>query len=255
MKVLSINEEVISHTLFKQDVEMLSSINHLNVVELLAVCTHESPQYILLDAGQPGDLLTHIREKKNSLPHCSAITMEFLRIADEICIGMGYLVSERFIHKDLALRNCSIGFDAVVKISHLGIGPLAYPEAYFRVNETDLPIRWMSPEAITNASFTSMSDVWSFGVTLWELFTYGELPFSDRSNEEVLEYLLGEEGRLHKPIVCSDHIFDLILSCWTNDPHSRPFFLDIHESLTELSQILSSLSVLDLGTPDSSSST
>lgn len=255
--MLSPHEESSSRSLFELDLDMLSSINHVNVVGLMAVCTKDSPECALLDAGLPGDLLTHIREKRNSVaPHIATEpeNKELLRIADEISLGMAYLASERFIHKDLALRNCIIGFDGVVKIAHFGLGPLIYPETYYRVNDSDLPIRWMSPEAITSASFTSMSDVWSFGVTVWELFTYGDLPFENRNDDEVLDHVLREGGRLHKPIKCSNNIFDLISSCWTLDPHSRQGFLEIHESLTELSGIQSPLSGISSATPVSPSS-
>lgn len=252
VKVLSLHEETTSHFLFQHDIDMLGSINHPNVVELLAVCTNTSPKFILLDAGLPGDLLTYIRERRNTLSRRIATepeTMELLRIANEISIGMAYLTSERYIHKDLALRNCSISFDGVVKIAHFGLGPLIYPEAYYKVDETDLPIRWMAPEAITDASFTNMSDVWSFGVTLWELFTYGDLPFEDRSNEEVLEHVLNERRRLYKPIRCPSDVFDLMWTCWHSDPHSRPCFTDIHENLTELSEIPSSPSESSAAAP------
>lgn len=254
--MLSPHEESTGRSLFELDIEMLSSINHLNVVGLMAVCTKDSPECALLDAGEPGDLLTYIRDKRNTVaPHIATEpeNKELLRIADEISLGMAYLASERFIHKDLALRNCIIGLDGVVKIAHFGLGPLIYPEAYYRVNETDLPIRWMSPEAITSASFTSMSDVWSFGVTVWELFTYGELPFERQSDEDVLDYVL-REGRLHKPIKSSNDIFELVLSCWASEPHSRPGFLDIHESLTELSGIQTPLNSFGSATPVSPSS-
>ena len=149
--------------IFDQDIKMLASISHLNIVGLLAVCTKDTPECAILDAGLPGDLLSYIREKKSEVaPHIAteSETKELMRIADEISLGMAYLASERFIHKDLALRNCIIGLDGVIKIAHFGLGPLVYPEAYYRANDTDLPIRWMSPEAITSASFTTMSDIW-----------------------------------------------------------------------------------------------
>ena len=237
--------------MFDQDIEMLASIGHLNVVGLLAICTKDTPECILLDAGMPGDLLMHIREKKDKVtPHIAteSETKELLRIADEISLGMAYLASERFIHKDLALRNCIIGFDGVVKIAHFGLGPLIYPEAYYRVNDTDLPIRWMSPEAITSASFTSMSDIWSFGVTVWELFMYGSLPFEGRGDEEVIDLVL-HEGRLGKPVKCSNTVFAMVQSCWNADPQARPNFYDLHDSITDLTGIQSPLSALGPATP------
>lgn len=240
-----------SRDMFNEDIEMLSSINHLNVVGLLAICTKDSPECALLDAGLPGDLLSYLKEKKKEMsPHIAteSETKELLRIADEISLGMTYLSSERFIHKDLALRNCIIGSDGVVKIAHFGLGPLIYPEAYYRVNSTDLPIRWMSPEAITSASFTTMSDIWSFGVAVWEIFTYGSLPFEGKKDEEVIDFVINE-GRLKKPTKCSNFIFEIILSCWNTNPHSRPIFPDLHENITDLAGTQSPLSGLGSATP------
>lgn len=232
--------------MFDMDIEMLASISHLNVVGLLAVCTKDTPECLLLDAGMPGDLLSYIQEKKQGVPQhiaTEAETKELLRIADEISVGMAYLSAERFIHKDLALRNCTIGFDGVVKIAHFGLGPLIYPDAYCRVSNTDLPIRWMSPEAITSANFTTMSDIWSFGVAVWELFTYGDLPFEGKEDDEVIEFVL-HEGRLSKPQKCSNVVFEIVKSCWHTDPHSRPSFYDLHESIADLAGIQSPLSAL-----------
>ena len=244
MKMLSPQEAVNNRSFFDMDIEMLTSINHLNVVGLLAICTKGSPESILLDAGLPGDLLTYIREKKDEVAlniATEAESIELLRIADEISLGMTYLSSELFIHKDLALRNCIIGQNGVVKIAHFGLGPVAYPEAYYRVNNTDLPIRWMPSEAISSANFTTWSDVWSFGVTLWELFTYGNLPYEDLSDEIVVDRILGGRSLLNKPTKCSNDIFDIMKSCWKLEPRARIGFMDIHEKIEELTGFSSPL--------------
>ena len=217
-----------------QDIEMLTEINHLNVVGVLAVCTEDTPECILLDAGMPGDLLTFIRDKKrDTSPLMSAEKemLELLKIADEVSLGMAYLASERFIHKDLAARNCIIGYDGVVKIAHFGLGPLIYPEAYYRANESDLPIRWMPPETITSANFTTSSDIWAYGVLLWELFTYGELPFANKCNEAVITYVVKELGKLSKPSKCPKNVYSLMQKCWDADSQARPMFDVIHEQI------------------------
>lgn len=225
-----------SKIMLYQDIEMLTEINHLNVVGVLAVCTQDTPECILLDAGMPGDLLTYIRDKKNdtSLMPSEKGTLELLNIADEVSLGMTYLASERFIHKDLALRNCIIGYDGVVKIAHFGLGPLIYPEAYYRANDSDLPIRWMPPETITSANFTTSSDIWAYGVLLWELFTYGDLPFRDKSDEEVITYIVKDLGKLSKPTKCPNSVYVLMQRCWDLDSYARPSFIAIHEEIGKL---------------------
>ena len=238
VKMLAQQDTDENQAMFDGDIEMLSCINHINVVAMLAVCTEDAPECVLLDAGMPGDLLTFIRDKKfeiSSLGPTDEETYNLLRLADEISIGMAYLSSERFVHKDLSLRNCIIGYDGVVKVAHFGLGPVLYPEAYYRVHDTDLPIRWMSPEAITTSNHTAMSDVWSFGVVLWELFTYGELPYHEKSNEEVITYVVKDFGKLNRPVRCPEYVFKIALSCWSLDPLSRPSFTGLHDQVSRLS--------------------
>lgn len=224
------------HMMFELDIEMLSAINHLHVVKILALCTKDSPECIILDAGLPGDLLTFIRDKKRDtspLISTEEETQDLLKISDEIALGMAYLSSERFIHKDLAARNCIVGYNGVVKIAHFGLGPLMYPEAYFHVQDNDLPIRWMPPEAITSANFTMASDVWSYGVVLWELFTYGDLPFDDKTDDEVVRFIVKDLGKLACPVKCPTNVFDVMEKCWNGDPGVRPNFMTVHEMISD----------------------
>ena len=223
-----------NRVMFNTDIEMLTSISHPNVVSLLAMCTEDSPECILLDAGIPGDLLTFIKAKQLEISPLGPTveeTYNLLKITDEISLGMTYLTSERFVHKDLSLRNCIIGNDGVVKVAHFGLGPVLYPEAYYRVHDIDLPIRWMSPEAITTTNFSAASDVWAFGVVIWELFSYGDLPFGGMSNEEVISYVVREFGKLTKPVRCSDEIFQIAKSCWALEAQVRPNFAFLHEQI------------------------
>lgn len=227
-----------NRVMFNNDVEMLMSISHLNVVSMLAMCTEDSPECILLDAGIPGDLLTFIRDKKQEIsPLRPTIeeTYNILKIADEITCGMAYLTVERFVHKDLSLRNCIIGYSGVVKVAHFGLGPVLYPEAYYRVHDVDLPIRWMSPEAITEMKFSTSSDIWAFGVAIWELFTYGELPFAEKSNEEVASYVVKNHGKLHRPERCPEEVFQIAKSCWAQKSNIRPNFDYLHDQLLRMS--------------------
>ena len=226
---------------FEQDIALLSSINHLNVVGMLAVCTEESPECILLDAGK--DLHVFIREKKaalveeqpsDSIQSLAQQSLELLKVADEICLGMAYLASQHFIHKDLALRNCIIGYDGVSKVALFGLGPKTHPHAYYKTQGNDLPIRWMAPETISTALFTTENDQWAFGVLMWELFTYGELPYANKTNEEVIKFVAKDFGRLPKPEKCIEDIYLVMSSCWELETGSRPTFLVLHENLFDL---------------------
>ena len=224
--------------LFQEDIEMLMSVNHLNVVGMLAVCTQDSPECILLDTGLPGDLLKFIHGKKeqrlSTLAAPQDDSVELLKIGEEIALGMVYLSSEHFVHKDLALRNCIIGYDGVVKVAHFGLGPVLHPEAYYRVSGNDFPVRWMPPESIVSGNFTTMSDIWAFGVLLWELFTYGDLPYTQMDNEEMIGFVTKEFGRLSRPDGCPDDVFSIMTSCWAFESHMRPTFAILQEQIADL---------------------
>ena len=160
--------------MFRQDMAFFSSLNHVNVVGVLSVCTDDTPECILLDAGRPGDLHTHVQERKMSTKkkvetlgrEAGQLTTSLLKMADEVCLGMSYLASLPYVHKDLALRNCIISYDGLVKIADFGLGPVLYPEAYYEMNDVLYPIRWMPPEALLSGEFTTASDVWAFGVLM-----------------------------------------------------------------------------------------
>ena len=243
VKMLATQAPEATRIRFEQDIALLSSFNHLNVVGMLAVCTEDSPECILLDAGK--DMLSVIRERKvimeqearEGVPIKSLAqeTVELLKIADEVCIGMAYLASQRFVHKDLALRNCIVGYDGVTKVASFGLGPAFYPEAYHRVLQgRELPIRWMAPEAISSGQFTITNDIWAFGVLMWEILTYGELPYPDKSNENVINFVAKDFGKLTRPENCLEDVYLVMSSCWELEPQSRPTFITLHENIFDV---------------------
>ena len=135
------------------------------------------------------------------------------------------MISETF--RDLASRNCMVSLDNVVKVGDLGLARNVYLTATYQANTRGpMPIRWMAPESIRDGKFTSQSDVWSYGVVLWEIATLAELPYQGLSNEEVLSHV--KRGKnLPRPENCSDFLGGMMLECWQADPNSRPTFLDI----------------------------
>jgi serine/threonine protein kinase len=227
--------------LFEQEITRFSNLNHLNVVGVLGVCTETSPECIIFDAGNLHmDVLTYIREKGVSMKGVSdgeIIIQEFrdlLRIADEVCLGLSYLCSQHIVHKDVALRNCIRGQNGVVKVASFGLGSKLYPEAYYTLHGRSLPLRWLSPEAITQDAFSTESDIWAFGVLMWELFTYGEQPYPDLTNEEVICKVSQECSTLPLPDMCPEDVFLVMSSCWNIEPASRPKFLVLHQHIFDL---------------------
>ena len=229
---------------YTAEANQLSRLNHKNSVGLLAICADKQPECLLLDAGRQRDLLQYILNKKKEifgLGHLSPDTLQssddlldLLHYSGDICSGMTYLTFKRIVHKDLGLRNCIVGYDGTVKVAMYGLGHLWYPEAYYEVDKALLAIRWLSSEAISKNEFTTAGDVWSYGVTLWELFMYGEMPLFEHSNEEVLELVKSGQLVLEKPLLCSEAVYGVLASCCVNDPSKRPKFESLHYQMQEL---------------------
>uniref|UniRef100_A0A8C8IWT1 Insulin-like growth factor 1 receptor n=1 Tax=Oncorhynchus tshawytscha TaxID=74940 RepID=A0A8C8IWT1_ONCTS len=158
---------------------------------------------------------------------------KMIQMAGEIADGMAYLNANKFVHRDLAARNCMVAEDFTVKIGDFGMTRDIYETDYYRKGGKGLlPVRWMSPESLKDGVFTTNSDVWSFGVVLWEIATLSEQPYQGMSNEQVLRFVM-EGGLLDKPDNCPDMLFELMRMCWQYNPKMRPSFLEIINSLKE----------------------
>ena len=149
-----------------------------------------------------------------------------LAICGQVAAGMEYLSLLKFTHKDLAARNIMVGKDLQVKIGFLSLSYDLYSAEYYRFNNLQIPLRWMSPEAIFDDEFSEKSDVWSFGVLIWEIYTFGQMPYHDRSNEEVLKGIR-DDLRLPKPENCSKIVLEVLEKCWEGNPLNRPSFAEM----------------------------
>lgn len=165
--------------------------------------------------------------------------------------GMDYLSSKRYVHRDLAARNCLVSVDAsptslsqsclsgnpptlmdnvLVKISDLGVSRNSCASEYFRIRNTLLPVRWMAPESLLYGTFTTESDVWSFGVLLWEIFSYGIRPYFNCDNQEVID-LVCTHQLLPRPEYCPPYVYSIMNDCWHDSPSHRPNFKEIYNRL------------------------
>ncbi|XP_051929318.1 inactive tyrosine-protein kinase transmembrane receptor ROR1 [Hippocampus zosterae] len=227
---------------FQQEAAMLTELQHPNVVCLLGVVTQEQPVCLLFEFLPQGDLHEFLIMRsphsdvgcssdedgtvKSSLDHG-----DFLHMAIQVAAGMEYLASHFYIHKDLAARNILVGEQLHVKISDLGLSREIYSSDYYCIQpKTLFPIRWMPPEAITYGKFTTDSDIWSFGVVLWEVFSYGLQPYYGFSNQEVME-MVRKRQLLPCPEDCPPRFYSLMTECWQEGPARRPRFKDIHGRL------------------------
>lgn len=152
-------------------------------------------------------------------------------MAAQIADGMAYLAAHKYVHRDLAARNCLVAHDRTVKIGDFGLTRDVLQSEYYRRNtEARLPVRWMAPEALSDNIYTTCSDVWSFGIVLWEIVTFSAYPYQGLSNDEVVKRVTAGHT-LSRPANCPDLLFDIMLKCWKKNPNERPTFIEIIEIL------------------------
>jgi len=165
----------------------------------------------------------------NEAEHITEI--ELLQMASDTARGMNYLHSQNVVHRDLAARNLLVDRKNTVKVSDFGLSRVMSDELYTS-NESKVPIKWSSPESLKFNKFTTKSDAWSFGVALYEIMTYGAVPYVGMSNKEVVDEV--EKGyRLPKPTICSSEAYELMMWCWHTDANQRPDFKQISAKLSD----------------------
>lgn len=227
---------------FQQEASVLAELQHPNVVSLVGVVTQEQPICMLFQFLPLGDLHDFLLTRsphsdvgcssdedgtiRSSLDHA-----DLLHLATQVAAGMEYLTGHSVVHKDLAARNVLVGEQLHVKISDLGLSQEIYTSDYYRVNpKTLLPIRWMAPESIAFGKFTTESDIWAFGVVLWEIFSFGLQPYYGFSNQEVMD-MVRKRQLLPCPDNCPARVYGLMNECWQDGPVRRPRFKDVHARL------------------------
>ncbi|XP_041074043.1 NT-3 growth factor receptor-like isoform X1 [Polyodon spathula] len=229
---------------FQREAELLTNLQHEHIVKFYGVCVDGDPLIMVFEYMKNGDLNKFLRAHGpdamilvDGQAHQAQGELglsQMLHVATQISSGMVYLASQHFVHRDLATRNCLVGNNLLVKIGDFGMSRDIYSTDYYRVGgHTMLPIRWMPPESIMYRKFTTESDVWSFGVILWEIFTYGKQPWFQLANNEVIECIT--QGRvLERPRMCPKEVYDLMLGCWQREPQQRLNIKDIQKILYAL---------------------
>ncbi|XP_053330986.1 insulin receptor-related protein [Spea bombifrons] len=208
-----------------------------HVVRLLGVVSQGQPAIVIMELMTRGDLKSYLRslrsEDENRHRGSQPSLKQMIQMAGEIADGMAYLNAKKFVHRDLAARNCMVSEDLTVKIGDFGMTRDIYETDYYRKGgKSLLPVRWMSPESLKDGIFTPHSDVWSFGVVLWEIATLAEQPYQGMANEQVLHFVI-DNGTLEKPENCPDRLHELMTWCWQKNPKHRPSFIHILESIKD----------------------
>ncbi|KAM4567424.1 epithelial discoidin domain-containing receptor 1 isoform 2-T2 [Fundulus diaphanus] len=243
---------------FLKEVKILSRLKDPNIIRLLGVCVSSDPLCMVTEYMECGDLNQYLSQRvllDKTEPSHNTPTISYpaiISMASQIASGMKFLSSLNFVHRDLATRNCLVGGEKGengedqggerhIKIADFGMSRNLYAGDYYRIQgRAVLPIRWMAWECILMGKFTTASDVWAFGVTLWEMLSVcQEQPYSNLTDEQVIDNageFFRDQGRqvyLGRPAVCPQGLYELMLSCWNRDCKLRPSFADIHSFLTE----------------------
>ncbi|XP_039949267.1 tyrosine-protein kinase transmembrane receptor Ror [Bactrocera neohumeralis] len=230
VKALKENASLKTQQDFRREIELISDLKHDNIVCILGVVLNKEPYCMLFEYMSNGDL--HEFLIANSPSENKSLTqLEFLKISLQISEGMEYLSSHHYVHRDLAARNCLVGDKLTVKISDFGLSRDIYSSDYYRVQSKSLlPVRWMPSESILYGKFTTESDVWSFGVVLWEIYSYGMQPYYGHSNQEVIN-LVRSRQLLSCPEACPTAVYSLMIECWHEQSVRRPSFSEIAHRL------------------------
>uniref|UniRef100_A0A8C9UBR8 Tyrosine-protein kinase n=1 Tax=Scleropages formosus TaxID=113540 RepID=A0A8C9UBR8_SCLFO len=223
--VKTLKEDTMEVEEFLKEASVMKEVKHPNLVQLLGVCTLEPPFYIVTEYMPHGNLLDYLRECNRE--EVNAVVL--LYMATQISSAMEYLEKKNFIHRDLAARNCLVGENHVVKVADFGLSRLMTGDTYTAHAGAKFPIKWTAPESLAYNTFSIKSDVWAFGVLLWEIATYGMSPYPGIDLSQVYDLL--EKGyRMEQPEGCPPKVYELMRACWQWSPMDRPSFAEIHQA-------------------------
>ncbi|XP_072411172.1 ephrin type-A receptor 7 isoform X1 [Chiloscyllium punctatum] len=243
---------------FLCEASIMGQFDHPNVVHLEGVVTRGKPIMIVIEYMENGALDAFLRKHDGQFT-----VIQLVGMLRGIAAGMRYLADMGYVHRDLAARNILVNSNLVCKVSDFGLSRVVEddPEAVYTTTGGKIPVRWTAPEAIQYRKFTSASDVWSYGIVMWEVMSYGERPYWDMSNQDVIKAI--EEGyRLPAPMDCPPGLHQLMLDCWQQERSERPKFDQIVGILDKMIRNPNSLKVpqgtcsrpinplLDQNTPD-----
>ncbi|KAJ7988415.1 hypothetical protein DPEC_G00323310 [Dallia pectoralis] len=239
------------------EMEMMKMIGkHKNIINLLGACTQDGPLYVVVEYASQGNLREYLRCRRpvsleywsgpSQAPLDSVEVRELVSAAYQVARGMAYLASQKCIHRDLAARNVLVTEDNVMKIADFGLArDIHHIDYYKKTTNGRLPVKWMAPEALFDRIYTHQSDVWSFGVLLWEIFTLGGSPYPGVPVEELFK-LLKEGHRMDRPAACTEELYRMMRDCWHAVPSGRPTFQQLVEDLDGTLSLMANQEYLDL---------
>ncbi|XP_054238191.1 fibroblast growth factor receptor 2 isoform X2 [Indicator indicator] len=242
------------------EMEMMKMIGkHKNIINLLGACTQDGPLYVIVEYASKGNLREYLRARRppgmeysfdiNRVPEEQMTFKELVSCTYQLARGMEYLASQKCIHRDLAARNVLVTENNVMKIADFGLArDINNIDYYKKTTNGRLPVKWMAPEALFDRVYTHQSDVWSFGVLMWEIFTLGGSPYPGIPVEELFK-LLKEGHRMDKPANCTNELYMMMRDCWHAVPSQRPTFKQLVEDLDRILTLTTNEEYLDLSGP------
>ncbi|XP_058866364.1 focal adhesion kinase 1 isoform X6 [Acipenser ruthenus] len=212
---------------FLQEALTMRQFDHPHIVKLIGVIT-ENPVWIIMELCTLGELRSFLQVRKYNLDLASLILFAY-----QLSTALAYLESKRFVHRDIAARNVLVSSTDCVKLGDFGLSRYMEDSSYYKASKGKLPIKWMAPESINFRRFTSASDVWMFGVCMWEILMYGVKPFQGVKNNDVIGRIENGE-RLAMPHNCPPTLYSLMTKCWAYDPSKRPRFTELKAQLNTI---------------------
>ncbi|XP_049333582.1 tyrosine-protein kinase SRK2 [Astyanax mexicanus] len=224
---------------FLREAQIMKKLRHPKLIQLYAVCTLGEPIYIITELMSNGSLLEYLQKDRGARLRVT----EQIEMAAQVAAGMAYLELQNYIHRDLAARNVLVGENNVCKVADFGLarvfnkenndGDNVDEENVYEASEgTKFPVKWTAPEAIRDNKFNIKSDVWSFGILLYEIMTFGQMPYPTLTNAQVV-VKLGTGYRMSCPLLCPKMIYDIMVECWKETPAERPTFETLQWKLEE----------------------
>ncbi|XP_057592276.1 fibroblast growth factor receptor 2 isoform X4 [Hippopotamus amphibius kiboko] len=242
------------------EMEMMKMMGkHKNIINLLGACTQDGPLYVIVEYASKGNLREYLRARRppgmeysydiNRVPEEQMTFKDLVSCTYQLARGMEYLASQKCIHRDLAARNVLVTENNVMKIADFGLArDINNIDYYKKTTNGRLPVKWMAPEALFDRVYTHQSDVWSFGVLMWEIFTLGGSPYPGIPVEELFK-LLKEGHRMDKPANCTNELYMMMRDCWHAVPSQRPTFKQLVEDLDRILTLTTNEEYLDLSQP------
>ncbi|KYN12384.1 Focal adhesion kinase 1 [Trachymyrmex cornetzi] len=227
VKTCKVDADLATAEKFLEEAYIMQQFEHPHIIRLIGVCS-EAPIWLVMELARLGEMRAYLQSNKHRLDLATLLLYTF-----QLSTALSYLESKKFVHRDIAARNVLVSSHSCVKLADFGLSRWVEDQSYYTASKCKLPIKWMAPESINFRRFTTSSDVWMFGVCIWEILMLGVKPFQGVKNNEVIRKLENGE-RLALPNHCPPRLYSLMSQCWSYEPSKRPTFKEIRETLHEI---------------------